>query len=67
MKVSKWGNSEVVEALGLREGDDVTLLVAGNPALEIAKTPGAHGTPGSAASVPQPSVEGFQVQPLGSK
>ena len=47
MQVSKWGNSlairlpaAVVEALGLREGDDVTLHVAGKQSLEIEKTPG---------------------------
>jgi antitoxin MazE len=48
MQVSKWGNSlairlpaAVVEALGLREGDDVTLHVVGKRALELEKTPGA--------------------------
>lgn len=48
MQVSKWGNSlairlpaAVVEALGLREGDDVTLHAAGKRALEVEKTPGA--------------------------
>ena len=46
MQVSKWGNSlairlpaAVVEALGLREGDDVTLHAAGKHVLEIEKTP----------------------------
>lgn len=48
MRVSKWGDSlvirlpaAVVEALGLREGDDVTLHAAGKRALEIGKTPDA--------------------------
>jgi antitoxin MazE len=48
MQVSKWGNSlairlpaAVVEALGLREGDDVTLHAAGKRILEIEKTPGS--------------------------
>jgi antitoxin MazE len=48
MQVSKWGNSlairlpaAVVQALGLREGDDVTLHVVGKRALELEKTPGA--------------------------
>ena len=48
MQVSKWGNSlairlpaAVVEALGLREGDDVTLHATGKRTLEIEKTPGA--------------------------
>ena len=46
MQVSKWGNSlairlpaAVVEALGLREGDDVTLHAMGARALEVEKTP----------------------------
>ena len=48
MQVSKWGNSlairlpaAVVEALGLREGDDVTLHATGRGGLEIEKTPSA--------------------------
>lgn len=45
MQVSRWGNSlavrlpaDVVEALGLREGDDVTLHVVGRRAFEIERT-----------------------------
>ena len=48
MRVSKWGNSlairlpaAVVEALDLREGDDVMVHAAGNRALEIRRTSGA--------------------------
>jgi antitoxin MazE len=47
MQVSKWGNSlairlpaAVVEALGLKEGDDVILHAAGKKTLGIEKTPG---------------------------
>lgn len=47
MQVSRWGNSlairlpaAVVEALGLREGDDVILHAAGGRTLEIEKAPG---------------------------
>jgi antitoxin MazE len=47
MQVSKWGNSlairlpaAVVDALGLREGDDVMLHAAGKRSLEIEKMPG---------------------------
>jgi antitoxin MazE len=47
MQVSKWGNSlairlpaAVVEALGLREGDDVILHAMGKRTLEIEKAPG---------------------------
>jgi antitoxin MazE len=46
MQVSKWGNSlairlpaAVVEALDLREGDDVTVHATGKRVLEIEKTP----------------------------
>jgi antitoxin MazE len=46
MQISKWGNSlairlpaAVVEALGLREGDDVTLHAAGKHVLEVERTP----------------------------
>jgi antitoxin MazE len=46
MQVSKWGNSlairlpaALVEALNLREGDDVTLHAAGARALEVERTP----------------------------
>ena len=47
MQVSKWGNSlairlpaTVVEALGLREGDDVIVHASGKRSLEIEKAPG---------------------------
>jgi antitoxin MazE len=47
VQVSKWGNSlairlpaAVVEALGLREGDDVVLHAAGKRTLEVEKAPG---------------------------
>jgi len=46
MQVSKWGNSlavrlpaAVVEALGLHEGDDIEIQVAGAHAFEVRKTP----------------------------
>lgn len=49
MQVSKWGNSlavrlpaSVVEALGLKEGDDIEIQVAGARAFEVQKTPGAR-------------------------
>lgn len=48
MQVSKWGNSlairlpaALVEALDLREGDDVTLHAAGARTLDVEKTPSA--------------------------
>jgi antitoxin MazE len=48
MQVAKWGNSlavrlpaAVVEALTLKEGDDIEIHVAGARAFEIAKRPKA--------------------------
>ena len=49
MQISKWGNSlavrlpaAVIEALGLKEGDDIEIHVAGRGAFEIAKKTGAR-------------------------
>ncbi len=46
MQVSKWGNSlairlpvSVVEALSLREGDDIEVIIAGDRVFEIRKKP----------------------------
>ena len=47
MQVSKWGNSlavrlpvSVVEALGLKDGDQVEIQVAGRNAFAVARVPG---------------------------
>ena len=49
MQVSKWGNSlavrlpaAVVNALGLKEGDQVEVQVAGKRAFQVAKAPGTR-------------------------
>ena len=49
MQVSKWGNSlavrlpaSVVEALALKEGDQIELSVAGKRAFEVARAPGTR-------------------------
>lgn len=49
MRVSKWGNSlavrlpaSVVEALGLKEGDDIDIQIAGARTFEVQKTPGGR-------------------------
>ena len=49
MRVSKWGNSlavrlpsVVVDTLGLNEGDDVEIVVAGTRSFEVARSPGAR-------------------------
>lgn len=46
MQISKWGNSlalrlpaAVVEALGLKEGDDIEIIVAGGRTFEVKKSP----------------------------
>jgi antitoxin MazE len=46
MQVSKWGNSlalrlpaVVVEALGLKEGDDIEIFVAGERTFEVKRMP----------------------------
>jgi antitoxin MazE len=48
MQIAKWGNSlavrlpaAVVEALDLKEGDDIDIQIAGARAFEIEKKPGA--------------------------
>lgn len=49
MQVSKWGNSlavrlpaSVVDALGLKAGDDIDIQVAGRNSFAITKKPGAR-------------------------
>jgi antitoxin MazE len=49
MQVAKWGNSlavrlpaAVVEALSLKEGDDIEIHVAGTRAFEVARRPDAR-------------------------
>lgn len=49
MQVAKWGNSlavrlpaAVVDALGLKEGDQVEVQVAGKQAFEVSKAPGTR-------------------------
>ena len=44
MRISKWGNSlavrlpaAVIEALGLKEGDDIEIQVAGTRTFEVSK------------------------------
>ena len=46
MQVAKWGNSlavrlpaAVVDALGLKEGDDIEIAVAGARAFEVSRKP----------------------------
>lgn len=48
MQVAKWGNSlavrlpaALVDALGLKEGEDIEIHVVGQRALEVIRKPGA--------------------------
>jgi antitoxin MazE len=49
MQVAKWGNSlavrlptAVVDALGLKEGDQIEVQVAGKRVFEVSKAPGTR-------------------------
>ncbi len=49
MQVARWGNSlavrlpaVVVEALGLKEGDDIEIQVTGRRSFGVSKAPGAQ-------------------------
>jgi antitoxin MazE len=49
MQVAKWGNSlavrlpaAVVEVLGLKEGDDIEIQVAGSRSFEVSRRPSAQ-------------------------
>lgn len=49
MRVSKWGNSlavrlpaAAVEALNLKEGDDIEMQIVGRGAFQIARKPGTR-------------------------
>ena len=49
MQVSKWGNSlavrlpaAVVDTLGLKEGDDIEVVVAGTRMFAVKRTPGVR-------------------------
>lgn len=49
MQVAKWGNSlavrlpkPVVDALELKEGDDITIEIVGSRVFSVEKTPAAH-------------------------
>jgi antitoxin MazE len=51
MQVAKWGNSlavrlpsAVVDALKLKEGDDIEIVVAGSRSFEVSKAPDASET-----------------------
>ncbi len=67
MQVAKWGNSlavrlpaTVVEALSLKEGDEIEIQVAGARAFEVKQRPGAREL-GDAEKIPWPPSCRFRV------
>ena len=59
MRVAKWGNSlavrlpaAVVEALTLKEGDDIEIHVAGARTFEVAKAPAGARVADATAKIP---------------
>ncbi len=70
MQVAKWGNSlavrlpaNVVEALELREGDDIEIVVDAPRLFAVRKKPGRGGHAGAASHLPRQAAGGLQVQP----
>jgi antitoxin MazE len=67
MQVSKWGNSlavrlpaAVVEALGLKEGDDIEITVAGTRHLEVARDRSREEALESIRRLARPFPPGFK-------
>jgi antitoxin MazE len=67
MRVSKWGNSlavrlptAVVEALGLKEGDDIEITVAGTRHLEVARDRSREEALESIRRLARPFPPGFK-------
>jgi antitoxin MazE len=68
MQVCKWGNSlavrlpaAVVEALGLKEGDNIEIHVVEARIFEIKKSPGARELLARLKKVPRSPARRFQV------
>jgi antitoxin MazE len=66
MQVSKWGNSlavrlprAVVEALKLREGDDIEIIVAGTRRFEIARDHSRAQALARSRALKRPLPKGF--------
>lgn len=67
MQIAKWGNSlavrlpkAVVDALKLREGDDVEVVVAGTRRFEIARDTRRSDALARLRSLKRPLPEGFR-------
>ena len=66
MQVSKWGNSlavrlpsEVVEALNLREGDQIEIRIAGRREFEVRRDPAQQGALDRLRRLRRPLPAGF--------
>ncbi len=67
MQVGKWGNSlavrlpaPVVEALGLKEGDDIEIVVAGSRRFEIRRDRRREAALARLKALKRPLPEGFR-------
>ncbi|MGF1612064.1 MAG: AbrB/MazE/SpoVT family DNA-binding domain-containing protein [Kiloniellales bacterium] len=67
MKVAKWGNSlavrlskAVVEALGLKEGDEIEIVVAGLRRIEIARGGSREQALARMKALKRPLPKGFR-------
>jgi antitoxin MazE len=66
MQVSKWGNSlavrlpsAVVAALGLKEGDEIEIRIAGERAFEVRRDPGRKRALANLRKLRRPLPPGF--------
>jgi antitoxin MazE len=71
MKVAKWGNSMavrlpsgVVEALGLAEGDQIEIRIAGRREFEVARDRGAEKAMERIRRLQRPLPRGFKFDRL---
>jgi antitoxin MazE len=71
MQVSKWGNSlairlpaAVVDALGLTEGDQIEIRIAGKRSFEIARDRSAEKALASIRRLRRPLPSGFRFDRL---
>ena len=67
-QIAKWGNSlavrlpaAVVKVLGLKEGDEIEIDVAGARVLEVKKKPKALELSCAVEEIPRPSPSRFQI------
>ena len=67
MKIGKWGNSlavrlpaPVIKALGLKEGDDIEIIVAGSRRFEIRRDRRREAALARLKALKRPLPEGFR-------